>query len=126
MGSVSLILGDETGRCRNRRVADKKIRIQMKRGEISRTGRGAGAWCRTCCYWFCVANGAGNELDGSIGKSGFWAIIERKMTDFCVVCSGPFAGKPRSYGLAGFTHFVIDTQPVGARLGLGGIPTKGP
>ena len=72
-------LGDETGSRRNGVVADKSVGIQMKRDEISRTGQGAGAWCRTCCYWFCEANGAGNELDGSIGESGFWAVIERKI-----------------------------------------------
>ncbi|KJZ44771.1 hypothetical protein VC35_16095 [Pseudomonas fluorescens] len=55
------------------------IRNQHKTKRVSRRGRGAGAWCRTCCYWFCGSDGAGNVLDGSIVKSGFWAIIERKI-----------------------------------------------
>ncbi|EJN32920.1 hypothetical protein PMI37_01829 [Pseudomonas sp. GM80] len=46
---------------------------------ISRTEQGAKAWCRTCCYWFCGSNGAGRGGGDSIGGSGFWAIIERKI-----------------------------------------------
>ena len=59
-------------------IADKGGYQGLKMNRISRTGQGAGAWCRTCCYWFCATNGAGNVLDGSISESRFWAIIERK------------------------------------------------
>lgn len=58
-------------------VADEYLKSSIAK-RISRRGQGAGAWCRTCCYWFCRSDGAGNVLDGSIAESGFWAIIERK------------------------------------------------
>jgi hypothetical protein len=54
------------------------IRNQHKTKRVSRRGQGAGAWRRTCCYWFCGSDGELNVLDGSIVKNGFWAIIERK------------------------------------------------
>ncbi|RBL70208.1 hypothetical protein C3E98_017775 [Pseudomonas sp. MWU13-2625] len=74
-------------------------RIWDAAAAISRTGQGAGAWCRTCCYWFCGTNGAGREGRDSIGESGFWAIIERKIeSGFFGVYQGLFASKPAPTG----------------------------
>ena len=82
-------------------VADEHSKSgQTKR--ISRRGQGAGAWCRTCCYWFCGSDGAVNVLDGSICKSGFWAIIERKIgLDFVCLC-WPHREQARSHRVTRF------------------------
>ncbi len=75
-------------------VADEHWKsAQTKR--ISRGGRGAGAWCRTCCYWFCGSDGEWNVLDGSIGGGGFWAIIERKIgADFVLIVRASSRASP--------------------------------
>jgi hypothetical protein len=73
----SLILVDEWG-CRNPLGADKKFGQFGVEPGISRAGQGAGAWCRTCCYWFCGSMVL--ECTGWFNReSGFWAIIERKI-----------------------------------------------
>lgn len=62
-------------------VADVHVESGQK-GRISRGGQGAGAWHRTCCYWFCGSNGDVNVLDGSIWESRFWAINEHKLAGY--------------------------------------------
>jgi hypothetical protein len=69
--------GDERVRCRHF-GASTTLQIRNEAVAISRAGQGAEAWYRTCCYWFCGANGAGGGGRDSIGESGFWAIIEQQ------------------------------------------------
>ncbi|KAE9648259.1 hypothetical protein EJA70_02255 [Pseudomonas sp. PB103] len=77
--------------------------------------------CRTCCYWFCGSNGAGRGGGDSIGRSGFWAIIERKIwSEFRGECEDVIAGKPAPTGFCVVHNVGYTTEHCGSWLASDG------